>query len=198
MKSPATHAVAAVARLEGGHRLTGAWAGVDAANVFLADLETRAFSPATVRAYAFDLVNFARFLDQRGIVDVADVVPTDIFDWIDWQSVRRPHRDKVVAITGRRGSAPASVNRRAARSGRSSNIRCWRGREGTTRCRLLVGAKGCDPRHVVCSVTLDRAGPARAGAWFASIGACPSRSSQLTCRRSWLIWVRIETGRSYC
>lgn len=97
----------------GGHRLWGSWSGVEAANAFLAHLEARAFSPATVRAYAFDLVNFARFLDDRGI-DVARVVPTDVFDWIDWQSVRRPGREKVVAIGGGRGSAPASVNRRAA------------------------------------------------------------------------------------
>ena len=99
--------------VDGAHRLSGTWVGVDAANAFLAHLECRAFSPATVRAYAFDLVNFARFLDERGI-DVVDVAPTDVFDWIDWQEVRRPGRDKVVAITARRGSAPASVNRRAA------------------------------------------------------------------------------------
>ena len=82
----------AVERRDGGHRLAGSWVGVDAANAFLAHLESRAFSPATVRAYAFDVVNFARFLDRRG-VDLAEVVPTDIFDWIDWQSVRRPDRD---------------------------------------------------------------------------------------------------------
>ena len=41
-------------------------------------------------------------------------MPTDIFDWIDWQAVRRPSRDRVVAITAGCGSAPASVNRRAA------------------------------------------------------------------------------------
>ena len=97
----------------GSHRLAGLWAGVDGANGYLAHLESRAFSPATVRAYAFDLVNFARFLVERD-VGVADVVPTDIFDWIDWQSVHRPGRQKVVAITAGRGSAPASVNRRVA------------------------------------------------------------------------------------
>lgn len=105
-------AAVAVERRDGGHRLTGVWSGVDAANAFLSHLESRAFSPATVRAYAFDLVNFARFLDERHI-DVAGVVPTDVFDWIDWQSVR-PGRDNVVAITARRTSAPASVNRRVA------------------------------------------------------------------------------------
>jgi integrase/recombinase XerC len=103
----------AVERRDGGHRLGGSWAGVDAANAFLAHLEARAFAPATVRAYAYDLVNFARFLEDRGI-EVGAVVPTDIFDWIDWQAVRRPGRDKVVSITAGRGSAPASVNRRAA------------------------------------------------------------------------------------
>lgn len=105
--------VAAVERCDGGHRLVGAWAGVDAANAFLTHLQARAFSPATTRAYAFDLVNFARFLDDRSI-DLAAVVPTDIFEWIDWQAVRRPGRDKVVAITAGHGSAPASVNRRVA------------------------------------------------------------------------------------
>jgi integrase/recombinase XerC len=103
----------AVERRDDGHRLTGSWAGVDAANAFLAHLESRAFSPATVRAYAFDLVNLARFLEERDI-GVIGVVPTDVFDWIDWQSARRPGPDKVVAITARRSSAPASVNRRAA------------------------------------------------------------------------------------
>jgi site-specific recombinase XerD len=58
-------------------------------------------------------VNFARFLDERNI-GVGDVVSTDLFDWIGWQSVRRPGRDKVVSMTGRRVSAPASVNRRVA------------------------------------------------------------------------------------
>ena len=104
---------AAVERCDGGHRLAGSWTGTETANAFLRHLEARAFSPATVRAYAFDLVNFARFLEDRGI-DLAAVVPTDIFDWIDWQAVRRPSRDRVVAITAGCGSAPASVNRRAA------------------------------------------------------------------------------------
>src|SRR4051812_15066790 len=99
----------ALERRDDGHRLMGSWAGVDAANAFLAHLESRAFSPATVRADAFDLVNFGCFLEERGI-GVTGVVPTDVFDWIDWQSARRPGRDKVVAITGRRSSAPASVN----------------------------------------------------------------------------------------
>jgi site-specific recombinase XerD len=106
-------AVAVVERRGGRHRLAGSWGGVGAANAFLAHLESRAFSSATVRAYGYDLVNFARFLDERNI-DVGGVVPTDIFDWVDWQSVRRPVGGKVVAIGAGRGAAPASVNRRVA------------------------------------------------------------------------------------
>ena len=104
---------AVVERCGDGHRLAGSWVGVEAANAFLGHLESRAFSPATVRAYAYDLVNLARFLDERNI-DVGGLVPTDIFDWVDWQSVRRPVGGKVVAIGAGRGSAPASVNRRVA------------------------------------------------------------------------------------
>jgi site-specific recombinase XerD len=102
-----------VVQRDGSHRLAGSWAGVEAANRFLAHLESRAFSPATVRAYAFDVVNFARCLVERNI-DMAGVVPTDVFEWIDWQSVRRPSGTKVVPIGKGRGSAPASVNRRVA------------------------------------------------------------------------------------
>jgi len=102
-----------VERRDGTHRLVGTWPGVGAGNRFLAHLETRRFSPATVRAYAFDLVCLARFLMERSI-EVGDVVPTDVFEWVDWQSATRPEGAKVVAITAKRGAAASSVNRRAA------------------------------------------------------------------------------------
>jgi len=94
-------------------RLVGSWAGVEAGNRFLTHLETRRFSPATVRAYAFDLVCLGRFLIERSI-GVADVVPTDVFEWVDWQSATQPAPAKVVAITAKRRAAASSVNRRAA------------------------------------------------------------------------------------
>lgn len=97
----------------GTHRLVGTWPGVDAGNRFLTHLETRRFSPATVRAYAFDLVCLGRFLIERSI-GVADVVPTDVFEWVDWQSTTKPAPAKVVAIIAKRGAAASSVNRRAA------------------------------------------------------------------------------------
>lgn len=106
--------VAVVVRGDGGgHRLTGVWAGVEDANRFLGHLETRRFSPATVRAYAFDLVCWARFLEERAI-KTGEVTAMDLFDWIDWQSAPMPTTGKIVAITARRGAAAASVNRRVA------------------------------------------------------------------------------------
>ncbi len=71
-----------------GHRLSADGPVVDAGNGFLEHLVVRGFSPATVRTYAFDLANFAMFPDKRGIV-LAEVVPTDLFGYLDWQS-RQP------------------------------------------------------------------------------------------------------------
>jgi len=98
--------------VDGGHCLVGDWPGVGLGNDFLAHLRARAFSPATVRAYAFDLVNFARFLDERNLV-LGSVEPMDVFAWVDWQSARTPALGKVVRLAPR-GAAPATINRRVA------------------------------------------------------------------------------------
>jgi integrase/recombinase XerC len=80
----------------------------------LAHLTTRAFSPATVRAYAYDLVNFARFGVERGVM-IADAVATDFFDYLDWQVQPTPSAGaRVVRLAARRGPAPATLNRRIA------------------------------------------------------------------------------------
>ncbi len=102
-----------VERQNGGYRLVGDWAGVGAANAFLGHLEARAFAPATVRAYAYDLLNFARFAIERRLA-LAELVPTDVFDWLDWQRPPRRRSGTVVAFGARGGAAPASVNRRVA------------------------------------------------------------------------------------
>jgi integrase/recombinase XerC len=106
-------AVMVVGDADRGFRLDGAWSGVGYANRFLDHLAARQFSAATVRAYAFDLLCLARFLTERGI-DVVGVVPTDLFDWIDWQSRPAATPGKVVALHAGRGAAAASVNRRVA------------------------------------------------------------------------------------
>lgn len=54
-----------VVRTEQGHRLSSEGPITEVANRYLAHLGTRSFSPATVRGYAFDLLNFSRFLQER-------------------------------------------------------------------------------------------------------------------------------------
>ena len=96
-----------------GWRLEGVWPDGEVANRFLAHLAARAFSPATVRAYAYDLVNFGRFCVEHG-VGVIDAVPTDFFDYLEWQ--RRPSGPRgtpVVPLLAYR-PAPATMNRRIA------------------------------------------------------------------------------------
>lgn len=97
----------------GEYRIDGDWGGAGAGNAFLAHLAARAFSPATIRAYAFDVVNLARFLADQGI-GLTEVTPADIFAWVDWQGARRDGAaGKVVALRPRTAAA-STVNRRVA------------------------------------------------------------------------------------
>ncbi len=96
-----------------GWRLEGSWPDMAAANLFLEHLRVRSFAPATVRAYAYDVLCFARFCLERGL-RLAEVVPADVFDWVAWQAQgRRPASGNVVRLTRFAGAAP-SVNRRVA------------------------------------------------------------------------------------
>jgi integrase/recombinase XerC len=100
-----------VREFDGGYRLDGDWDGLDAANAFLTHLCGRGFSPATVRAYAFDIVNLARFLSEHNVALDAVDAPL-VFDWIDWQGVRGSGRS---GHTERSHSVAASTaNRRVA------------------------------------------------------------------------------------
>lgn len=103
-----------VTRVAGIHRLAGDAALVEVGNRWLAHLEARQFSPATVRGYAFDLVCLCRFLDE---LDLAwrELRPSDMFDWLEWQARPRPSGgEKVVRLGAGRGAAPATLNRRVA------------------------------------------------------------------------------------
>lgn len=51
----------------GVHFLAADWPGVAVGNDFLRHLRARAFSPATVRAHAFDVANLARFLEEQNL-----------------------------------------------------------------------------------------------------------------------------------
>ncbi len=104
----------AVARGPEGYRLKGEPGFCDLANRYLSHLETRAFSPATVRGYAFDLLNFGRFLKDRKAT-IADVVATDLFDYLAWQTKSASNSEaKVIRLSTWRGPAPATMNRRIA------------------------------------------------------------------------------------
>ncbi len=99
---------------KGGQCRLAGWADADVANRFLDHLLGRAFAAATVRAYAYDVLCFARFCQQRGL-RLAEVVPVDLFDWVSWQTTgSRPRSGSVVAMVRHAGAAPASVNRRVA------------------------------------------------------------------------------------
>jgi integrase/recombinase XerC len=103
---------------EAGHRLVGDGVDVELINRFLNHLSTRSFATATRRAYAYDLLIFARFCAERGL-SIGVLTPTDVFDFLDWQSgPRRPSGDErtrtVVPLRDWRGSAPATMNRRIA------------------------------------------------------------------------------------
>ena len=92
-----------------GHRIEGGGVDDGVVNAFLEHLSVRNFSPATRRAYAFDLLNFLRFLDTR-CIQVGAVVPTDLFDYLDWQ--QRPAEAKssvVVKLSSRTGGASHPV-----------------------------------------------------------------------------------------
>jgi len=95
------------------HRLVGDWGGIGLGNQFLTHLRARAFSPATVRAYAFDVANFARFLEEQEIA-VSAVEPMDVFAWVDWQGARTPTTSQRVIRLAPRSAAPATINRRVA------------------------------------------------------------------------------------
>ncbi len=102
-----------VVRDEGGHRLAGPGQLVETTNGFLSHLAARGFAAATVRGYAYDLLNFARFLDERGL-GLGEVVATDLFDWLEWQAKPPQSSGMVVRLDQARGAAPATMNRRVA------------------------------------------------------------------------------------
>jgi integrase/recombinase XerC len=105
--------VLTVSTREGQHQLVGDWPELEVANAFLDHLRVRGFSPATRRAYAFDLLNFGRFLLQLGR-PLHAVSAMDVFAWVDWQNQPSPAPPGKVVALRPRSVAPATVNRRVA------------------------------------------------------------------------------------
>jgi integrase/recombinase XerC len=60
------------------------------------------------------VLNFLRFLAEGGL-RLVEVVPTDLFDYLEWQGRRRSTAGRrVVRLGEARGAAPATMNRRVA------------------------------------------------------------------------------------
>ena len=96
-----------------GHRVSGGGEDVGLVNQFLSHLGSRAFSPATVRAYAYDLLNFLRFLTGRCGRSPMWCRPTCSIIWTGGNASRGRGR-RVVRLAEGRGAAPATMNRRIA------------------------------------------------------------------------------------
>jgi site-specific recombinase XerD len=109
-------------RVQGGGerwRIDGAWGSRDLqlCNDYLGYLADRRYSPASVRAYAFDLLHFARWLAGQGIG--LDAVDTDTL--LRYLAGCRAERragqhDNVISLASGRatGFAAATINRRLA------------------------------------------------------------------------------------
>src|SRR6266571_718802 len=100
-------------------RIEGRWRAADRqlCNDYLGYLADRRYSPASVRAYAFDLLHFARWLagEDSGL----DAVDTDVL--LRYLAANRAERrdgqhENVISLASGRASgfAPATINRRLA------------------------------------------------------------------------------------
>src|SRR5215813_13092532 len=100
-------------------RIKGGWHGADLqlCNDYLGYLADRRYSPASVRAYAFDLLHFARWLAGQG-VGLGAVTTDVLLRYL--AACRAEHRagqhDNVISMASGRatGFAPATINRRLA------------------------------------------------------------------------------------
>lgn len=102
-----------VERVDGSHRVVGGppFDG-DVANAYLSHLQVRAFSPLTVRAYAFHVLSFLRFCSEKELT-LAAVTAMDVFDFLDWLSTPKA-TGRVVALGSGRGAAASTMNQRIA------------------------------------------------------------------------------------
>lgn len=109
MPGPVAARLLGVVSVGGAHRLCGEGELVELANAFLAHLGVRDFSPATVRGYAYDLLNFGRFLAEADL-GLATLSPVELFSWLDWQTNAA---GRCPTAPGS-GPAPSTINRRVA------------------------------------------------------------------------------------
>ena len=110
--------VGAVQRGESGslpwRLVDGSGAGVVHVNLWLADLDACDNSAATLRAYAYDLLSWTRFLDAVQVCWVS-ATRSEVRDWVRWYRGRaNPQRRRGSSPESHR-PAPGSVNERTGK-----------------------------------------------------------------------------------
>jgi hypothetical protein len=180
-------------------RLESRWrpADLELCNDYLACVADRRYSPASVRAYAFDLLHFARWLAGEGLG--LDAVGTDaLLRYLAaCRTTRRPgqHDDVIPLWAGRPdGFAPATINRRLAAFSGLFNFRSMRDPAAPSPV-----PKGPAARRAARG---ERAGLlghlAKPGETAGSVspGACPGAWTGARPPRCWPASAPIGTGRS--
>jgi hypothetical protein len=181
---------------DGQHRLVGDWGGVGLGNEFLAHLRARAFATATVRAYAFDVASFARFLAEQQIA-LSAVEPIDVFAWVDWQGARTPATNQRVVRLKPRSAAPATINRRVAAVRAFFEFLVMSGIRESNPVPAPRRGQGlrATSRGMLGHLGPGRGASAAADGWSASSADSPSHWTWRTCRRSCPGCAPIGTGR---
>ena len=183
-----------VREVDGGYRIDGDWEGLDAANAFLAHLSGRGFSAATVRAYAFDVLNLARFLDRTrshaGCSRCAGGVRLDRLAG----SARRAELGLQMGL----GRVRRGVDGEPAGGGGAGIVRVpgderAAGRQSGARRR--GAGRGCAARSGACWVIWVRDAPVRAAGWCGSRDCFRNRCRPATSTHSSPRWARIGIGR---
>ncbi len=101
---------------QGWHLVGGESTRLELANDFLASLVDRNYSPRTVRSYAFDLLDFVRFLEKDGIAIEQVRAEVLLRCLAACRQVPRRGGENVFSIDDGRnaGYAPSTINRRLA------------------------------------------------------------------------------------
>src|SRR5437879_12672865 len=96
-------------------RIEGGWRAADRqlCNDYLSYLADRRYSPASIRAYAFDLLHFARWLDRKDLgLDAVDTGALLRYLAACRAEPRAGHHDNVISLASGRASGfgPATIN----------------------------------------------------------------------------------------
>ncbi|WP_257890420.1 site-specific integrase [Rhodococcus sp. USK10] len=140
--------------------------GVDVVNDYLGYLADRMYSPRTVRAYAFDLLAFARWLvdEQLGLDEVTTEALLRFLAFCRATPIPGRPGGNVYSIRDRRnvGYAATTINRRLAAISGLFSYRGMRDGAATSRCPAArLHAVQPQASRVACSLTCANRSDAR-------------------------------------